>query len=65
MSVAEALLVHETLTADQIATLSRGEALEPAVYPSVGDREQHEGAGRERDVGKGLPILPEPGLRPA
>jgi cell division protease FtsH len=63
--VAEALLVHETLAADQIAALVRGEAPQPAVEPSVDGREQDEGAGRKREVGKSLPMFPEPGLRPA
>jgi cell division protease FtsH len=63
--IAEALLVHETLTADQIATLARGEALQPAVEPSVDRREQHEGEGRKREVARSLSRVPEPGLRPA
>jgi cell division protease FtsH len=63
--VAEALLVHETLAAEQIATLARGQALQPAAEPSIDGREQHEGADRKREVGKGLSVLPEPGLRPA
>ena len=63
--VAEALLVHETLTAEQIAALVRGEALQPAAEPSIDGREQHEGADRKREVGKGLSVFPEPGLRPA
>ena len=63
--IAEALLVHETLTANQIATLVRGEALQPTVEPSVDGREQHEGAGQNREVGTGLSVFPEPGLRPA
>jgi len=63
--VAEALLVHETLAAEQIATLVRGEALQPAVEQSVDGREQHDGADRKRNFGKGLSMFPEPGLRPA
>ena len=63
--VADALLVHETLTADQIATLARGEALQPAVEPRVDGREQHDGADRKRNAGKGLSMFPKPGLRPA
>jgi len=63
--VADALLAHETLTADQIATLARGEALRLAVEPSVDGREQHDGADRKRNVSKGLSMFPEPGLRPA
>jgi cell division protease FtsH len=58
--VAEALLVHETLAAEQIATLVRGEALKPVADPSV-----DEGADRRRKFGKGLSMFPEPGLRPA
>jgi len=57
--VAEALLVHETLAAEQIATLVRGEALQPT------RRDQHDGADRKREVGKVLSMFPEPGLRPA
>ncbi|MEJ2371824.1 MAG: ATP-dependent metallopeptidase FtsH/Yme1/Tma family protein [Gemmatimonadales bacterium] len=63
--VAEALLVHETLAAKQIAALVRGEAMQPAGEPSADGREQHEGAGRKREVGTGLSVFPEPGLRPA
>jgi cell division protease FtsH len=63
--VAEALLVHETLAAEQIATLVRGEPLQPAAEPGIDGREQHEGADRKREVGKGLSVFPEPGLRPA
>jgi cell division protease FtsH len=63
--VAEALLVHETLTAEQIATLVRGEALQPAAEPGIDGREQRDNAGRKREVGKGLSMLPEPRLRPA
>jgi cell division protease FtsH len=63
--VAEALLVHETLAAKQVATLVPGEALQAAAEPSIDGREQHEGADRKREVGKGLSVFPEPGLRPA
>jgi len=63
--VAEALLVHETLTADQIATLVRGEELPPTVEPSVDGQELDEDAGLEREVGKGPGMFREPGLRPA
>jgi len=63
--IAEALLVRETLTADQIATLVRGEALQPAVEPSIDRREQHEAADRKREVARSLTRFPEPGLRPA
>jgi cell division protease FtsH len=54
--IAEALLEHETLTAEQIATLVRGEALKPATEPSVDGRQQAE------DV---LPLFPKPGFQPA
>ena len=63
--IAEMLLVHETLTSDQIATLVRGEALQPIVEPSTDGQELDDGAGRKRESGKGLGLLREPGLRPA
>jgi cell division protease FtsH len=63
--IAEALLLHETLTADQIATLARGETLQPTVEPNIDGRELDEGAGRKREAGKDLGIFPEPRLRPA
>ena len=62
-AIAEALLVHETLLADQVATLVRGEALQPE--PGVDGREQREDAVRTREVGQGVPVFPEPRLRPA
>ena len=63
--VAEALLVHETLAAEQIATLVRGEALQPIAEAGIDGRQPHEGVSGKRDLGKGLPIFPKPGLRPA
>jgi len=63
--IAETLLVHETLTADQIATLVRGETLQPTAEPSVDGRELDEDAGRKRELGKGLGMFQKPGLRPA
>jgi len=63
--IAEALLIHETLTADQIATLSKGEGLQPTVELNVDCRGLDEGPGRKREGGKDLGMFPEPGLRPA
>ena len=71
--VAEALLVHETLTGEQIARLVRGETLRLTPETSADSREQIEGARqdeqarhvRKKAVGDGLPLFPEPGPRPA
>ncbi len=73
--VAEALLVHETLTAEQVASLAQGEPLFATPETSKDGLEQIEAArerekardARKRAAGPGdlLPLLPEPGLRPA
>jgi cell division protease FtsH len=47
--VAEALRVHETLAAEQIATLARGEALQPAAEPSIATTPMDELVSRLRD----------------
>jgi cell division protease FtsH len=71
--VAEALLVHETLTAEQIASVVQGEPLRVTPETGADGRERIE-AAREREeardrrrksVGHGLPLLPAPGPRPA
>ena len=74
-ALADNLLAHETLDAEQIAMLVRGDALLVTPEASPDSREQVE-AARERNkardggkravrVGDGLPLLPEPGPRPA
>jgi len=73
--IAVALLEHETLDAAQIAALVQGEPLPMTPASSADDREQlraareREEAGDERTkaarVGDGLPLIPDPGVRPA
>jgi cell division protease FtsH len=71
--VAEALLVHGTLVAEQIASLVRGEPLRVIPVTSGDGRERIE-AGRDREeageghrkpVGDGSPVLPDPRPSPA
>jgi len=71
--VAEALLVYETLTADQIASLVRGEPMRVTPETST-DGRQRIGAtpereetrdGRRKSAGDGLTVLPTPRPRPA
>jgi cell division protease FtsH len=63
--VAEALLLHETLAADQIATLVRGETLPSTPEPDTDGRRRIEATPRDEEAGHCLPLLPEPGPRPA
>jgi cell division protease FtsH len=71
--VAEALLVQETLTAEQIASLVQGDLLSLTPETSADGRERIEAArereeardGRRKSVGEGLPVLPDPRPRPA
>jgi hypothetical protein len=70
---AEALLVYETLAAEQIAALVRGETLRLTPETNTGGRERIEATRQDEEarhkgkksVGDCLPILPEPGGRPA
>jgi cell division protease FtsH len=61
--IAEALLVHETLAAEQIATLVRGEPLQLPPRTSTDSRERIE-AARQGEEPR-FPLLPEPGPQPA
>jgi len=61
--VAEALLLHETLAAEQIATLVRGEPLQLTPQTSADSREQIEAARQGEEAH--FPLLPEPGPQPA
>jgi cell division protease FtsH len=72
--IAETLLVHETLAAEQIASLVLGEPLRVGPETSADELECIEAPGRREEawdptgnkaVGGGLPMLPEPGPRPA
>jgi cell division protease FtsH len=71
--VAEALLEHEALDAQQIATLVRGEPLAVRPERRTDSRKQLEAErqdeearrARKKAVGDGLPRLPEPDPRPA
>jgi hypothetical protein len=71
--VAEALLVHETLAAEQIAALVRGETLQLTPETNTGGRERIEATRQDEEarhkgkkaVGDCLPLLPKPGLGPA
>jgi len=63
--IAEALLVHETLSAGQIASLVRGEALSVAPETSTDGREQIEAAPEREEGRDGFPLLPDPRPRPA
>ena len=59
--IAEALLVHETLTADQIATLVRGEALQPTVEPSADGQSWTKALAAKREAAR---VWPVPRARP-
>jgi cell division protease FtsH len=63
--IAEALLVHETLSARQIASLVRGEPLRVAPETSTGGRERIEATREREDARDGFPLLPDPQPRPA
>jgi cell division protease FtsH len=63
--IAEALLVHETLSADQIASLVRDEPLCVAPETSTDGREQIEAAPGRKEERDGFPLLPNPRPRPA
>jgi cell division protease FtsH len=71
--VAEALLEHELLDAEQIAALVKGEPLPMRPERSTDSREQLEAAREETGdstkhaarTGDGLRMLPQPGRQPA
>jgi cell division protease FtsH len=71
--VAEALLEHEVLDAEQIAALVKGEPLPMRPERSTDSREQLEAAREETGdstkqatrAGDGLRMLPQPGRQPA
>ena len=63
--VAGALLMHETLTAEQIATLVRGELLSLTPETNTDGRQRIEATPQDEDARHCLPLLPEPGPRPA
>jgi len=63
--IAEALLVHETLSAEQVESLVLGEPLRVAPETSEGGRVAEETESEHKTVGKGLPLLPDPRPRPA
>jgi cell division protease FtsH len=71
--VAGALLEHETLTAEQIASLVQAEPLRVTSDTSTDGRQRIEAArereeardDRRKSVGDGLPVLPDPRPRPA
>jgi cell division protease FtsH len=70
--VAEALLEHEVLDAEQIAALVKGEPLPMRPERSTDSREQLEAADETGDstehaarAGDGLRMLPQPGRQPA
>ena len=63
--VAEALLLHETLTAEQIAMLVRGETLPLTPETNTDGRQRIEATPRDEEARHCLLLLPEPGPRPA
>jgi cell division protease FtsH len=63
--IAEALLVHGTLVAEQIASLVRGEPLRVIPVTSTDGRKRIEAERDREEAGDGLPLLPDPRPRPA
>jgi cell division protease FtsH len=63
--IAEALLVHGTLVAEQIASLVRGEPLRVIPVTSSDGRERIEAGHDREEASDGLHVLPDPRPRPA